>query len=196
MKQFSKDQLRNLEENIRFVERQFNYTFKNKSLLKQAFYRGVQHTSYCGKYYGITNQNLEYIGDRVLYVAVIMNTHLLSADKISTDGFYIGPSGAEFSKKCMSQTNNIYLCEKMRSKHLKFLKKLLVAPQHPRDNAKAWADLYESIFGAIALDCNFDMNTILRSYLASNTIVQHKGMLNYIKSKKETDQAIKSRYSD
>ena len=196
MKQLNKDQLHNLEENIRFVERQFNYTFKNKSLIKQAFYRGVQHVSYKGKNYGISNQNLEYIGDRVLYVAVAMNTHLLSGNKISSDGYYIGTSCAEFSKKGISQTNNVYLCEKMRSKHLKFLKKLLVAPQQPGDNAKAWADLYESIFGAIALDCNFDMNIILKSYLASNTIVQHKGMLNYIESKKETDQAIKSRYSD
>ena len=36
MTQANKDKLHNLEENSRFVERQFNYTFKNKSLIKQA----------------------------------------------------------------------------------------------------------------------------------------------------------------
>ena len=80
----------------------------------------------------------------------------------------------------------------MNSEYLKFLKKLVIAPRTPDSSeSKMWADIYESIFGAIALDCDFDMNTILKSYLASKTIVQHKGMLNYIESKKESDQKTK-----
>jgi dsRNA-specific ribonuclease len=194
MTQANKDKIHNLEENIRFVERQFNYTFKNKSLIKQAFYNGVQHTQYKGKHYGINNQGLEYIGDRVLYVAIAMNTLSMSPHKLSSDGFYIGPTCAEFHKKGISQTKNSHLCVMMNSKYLKFLKKLVIAPKIPDSNeSKMWADLYESIFGAIALDCNFDMNTILRSYLASKTIVQHKGMLNYIESKKESDRKAKFR---
>ena len=189
MNQANKDKIHNLEENIRFVERQFNYTFKNKSLIKQAFYKGIQHTNHEGKTYGINNQSLEYIGDRVLYVAITMNTLHTSSHKLSSNGFYIGPSCAELHKKSISQTNNNQLCAIMNSKYLKFLKKLVIAPRTPTsDESKMWADIYESIFGAIALDCDFDMNTILKSYLASKTIVQHKGMLNYIESKKESDQ--------
>ena len=189
MTQANKDKIHNLEENIRFIERQFNYTFKNKSLIKQAFYKGTQHTKHGGKAYGINNQSMEYIGDRVLYVAITMNTLHMSSHKLSSDGFYIGPSCAELHKKSISQTNNNQLCAIMNSEYLKFLKKLVIAPGTPTSNeSKMWADIYESIFGAIALDCDFDMNTILKSYLASKTIVQHKGMLNYIESKKESDQ--------
>lgn len=49
MTQANKNKIHNLEENIRFIERQFNYTFKNKSLIKQAFYKGIQHTNHEGK---------------------------------------------------------------------------------------------------------------------------------------------------
>ena len=194
MTQANKAKIHNLEENIKFVERQFNYTFKNKSLVKQAFYNGIQHTQYKGKQYGINNQGLEYIGDRVLYVAIAMNTLSMSPHKLSSDGFYIGPTCAEFHKKGISQTKNSQLCGMMNSKYLKFLKKLVIAPKIPDSNeSKMWADLYESILGAIALDCSFDMNTILKSYLASKTIIQHKGLLNYIESKKESDQKAKFR---
>lgn len=192
MTQANKNKIHNLEENIRFIERQFNYTFKNKSLIKQAFYKGTQHTKHDGKAYGINNQSMEYIGDRVLYVAITMNTLHMSSHKLSSDGFYIGPSCAELHKKSISQTNNNQLCAIMNSEYLKFLKKLVIAPRTPDSSeSKMWADIYESIFGAIALDCDFDMNTILKSYLASKTIVQHKGMLNYIESKKESDQKTK-----
>ena len=189
MTQANKNKIHNLEENIRFIERQFNYTFKNKSLIKQAFYKGTQHTKHDGKAYGINNQSMEYIGDRVLYVAITMNTLHMSSHKLSSDGFYIGPSCAELHKKSISQTNHNQLCAIMDSEYLKFLKKLVIALGTPTSNeSKMWADIYESIFGAIALDCDFDMNIILKSYLASKTIVQHKGMLNYIESKKESDQ--------
>lgn len=192
MTQANKNKIHNLEENIRFIERQFNYTFKNKSLIKQAFYKGTQHTKHDGKAYGINSQSMEYIGDRVLYVAITMNTLHMSSHKLSSDGFYIGPSCAELHKKSISQTNNNQLCAIMNSEYLKFLKKLVIAPRTPDSSeSKMWADIYESIFGAIALDCDFDMNTILKSYLASKTIVQHKGMLNYIESKKESDQKTK-----
>lgn len=194
MTQATLDKLHNLEENIRFVERQFNYTFKNKSLIKQAFYNGSQHTNYKGKPYNINNQGLEYIGDRVLYVAIAMDTLSMSPHNLSSDGFYIGPSCTELHKKCVSHTKNSSLCALMNSKYLKFLKNLVISPKTPASNeSKMWADLYESIFGAIALDCNFDMNTILRSYLASKTIIQYNGMLNYIESKKEFDLKAKLR---
>lgn len=194
MTQETLDKLHNLEKNIRFVERQFNYTFKNKSLIKQAFYNGVQHTKYKGKPYDINNQGLEYIGDRVLYVVIAMNTLCMSPHKLSSDGFYIGPSCTELHEKCVSQTKNSRLCALMNSKYLKFLKKLVIAPRIPASKeSKMWADLYESILGAIALDCNFDMNIILKSYLASKTIIQCNGLLNYIKSKKESDIKAKFR---
>lgn len=135
---------------------------------------------------------MEYIGDRVLYVAITMNTLHMSSHKLSSDGFYIGLSCAELHKKSISQTNNNQLCAIMNSKYLKFLKELVIAPRTPNsDESKMWADIYESIFGAIALDCDFDMNTILKSYLASKTIAQHKGLFNYIESKKESDQKTK-----
>ena len=181
------DKIHNLEENIRFVERQFNYTFKNKSLIKQAFYSGVQHTQYNGKNYAINNQGLEYVGDRVLYVAIAM-TLSMSPRNLSSDGFYIGPACTELHKKCGSLTKNSQLCTLMNSENLKFLKSLVIAPKMPSSNeSKMWADIYESIIGAIALDCNFDMSIIIRSYLASMIIIQHKGLFNYIKSKKELD---------
>lgn len=194
MTQANKDKIQNLEENIKFVERQFNYTFKNKSLIKQAFYNGIQHTQYKGKNYGINNQGLEYIGDRVLYIVTAMNNIFMSPHKLSSDGFYIGPSCKELHNKCVSQTKNSRLSALMNSKYLKFLKDLVIAPKVPHSNeSKMWADLYESILGAIALDCNFDMNVILRSHLASKTIVQCNGLLNYIKSKKEFDTKAKVR---
>lgn len=141
--------------------------------------------------YVVNNESLEYIGDRILYVISMMNTYDRSKTMFSPEGFYIGPTANEFSKKGVSQMKNSQLCRIMNMKRLRFLKNLTVAAGKPDSpEAKFWADLYESILGAIGIDCNFDMNVLLNSYIASQTLVQRHGLLSYIKSKQDLDRKI------
>ena len=61
------------EKNIKLIEKKIGYTFKDKSLLKQAFTR----TSYCNEHKGRggvkyqSNEVLEFFGDSILSAAIV-----------------------------------------------------------------------------------------------------------------------------
>ncbi len=154
------------ESNIPEIEKTIGYSFKDKSLLTQAFTR----TSFCNeqdrrapiKY--SSNEVLEFIGDGVLSLAII--TVLMSENtKRYKYGMETPLREGDFSsiKSRLSDKKN--LSKSMSELGLqKFLRmgegdgKLGI-----ENEPSVMEDLFESIIAAIYIDCGMDMQTVIRS---------------------------------
>lgn len=131
------------------LENILGYTFKNKNLLKQALTHSSV-TSHVGSNY----ERLEFLGDRVLGVAV-------AAALFKT--FPQEPEGS------LSQRHTRLVCKETVSAMAKTLhmdKYMTVANEEIRDNENVLCDVCEAVIGAIYIDsgCEEALNFVTKNW--------------------------------
>ncbi len=146
------------------IEKKLGYVFKDKSLLTQAFTR----TSYCNeKNYGgrasyMSNEVLEFFGDSVLSTAIVS---LLLADKTERyeHGLRTALTEGDFSNIRSKLSDKRNLSE--LTSRLGIQRYLLVGEGDAKlgiqDEPSVMEDLFESIIGAIYIDCGMDIQRVL-----------------------------------
>lgn len=156
----------NFDKYIPEIEKQIGYVFKDKSLLRQAFTR----TSFCNehrmrpgaKYQ--SNEVLEFFGDSLLSAAIVT---LLMEDfaKRYEHGISTDLTEGDFSniKSKLSDKRNLSLA----TERLGLQKYLLMgegdSKLHVEREPSVMEDLFESIIGAIYIDSERDMQTVIGS---------------------------------
>ena len=152
------------KKNIPEIEKKIHYTFKDKTLLTQAFTR----TSFCNeKNYGgradyMSNEVLEFFGDSVLSTAII-SLLLETRTKRYHHGITTALTEGDFSniRSKLSDKRNLSLC----TKELGLSKYLLMgegdSKQGIGDEPSVMEDLFESIIGAIYIDCGMEIKTVI-----------------------------------
>ncbi len=169
---------------IKHVQERISYQFRNPDLLQQAFTR----RSYSEENGSENNEVLEFIGDSALSLVIV---------RILTDTFgeYTpdeewnefrcrhGYSEGRFTELKKALVEKKALAKSMDT--LGFQKYLIMGKGdatsggNKQDSVKE--DLFEAIIGAVALDCDFDINTLTEvvdnmidfdSFFKSNTVPQ------------------------
>lgn len=153
----------NFNENIEKIEAAIGYTFNDKSLLRQAFTR----TSFCneqsrGKNKYISNEVLEFFGDSVLSASIV--TLLL---KGRTERYEFGLKTeldeGDFSAIRSNLSDKKNLSE--TTKALGLQKYLLLSRGDEKlgieNEPSVMEDLYESIIGAIYIDCGMELSVVI-----------------------------------
>ena len=155
----------NFDENIRKIERTIAYTFRDKSILKQAFTR----PSFCnehGSQYQ-SNEILEFFGDSVLSAAIITLLLREHTEKYShgiktklTEGDFSNIKSKLSDKKNLSES----------TARLGLEEYLLMGEGDEKLGIKkepsVMEDLFESIIGAIYIDSGENMNAVMTSVAA------------------------------
>lgn len=142
------------------IEKKINYVFRDKSLLIQAFTREsfCNEKNYGGKNNYKSNEVLEFFGDSVLSTAIVS---LLFAEKTKRyeHGITTELDEGDFSniRSKLSDKKNL----SGRTKELGLEKYLLVGEGDAKlgiaGEASVMEDLFESIIGAVYIDCDMDM---------------------------------------
>lgn len=153
----------NFNDNIEKIEVAIGYTFRDKSLLRQAFTR----TSFCneqgrGKNKYISNEVLEFFGDSVLSTSIV--TLLL---KGRTERYEFGLKTeldeGDFSAIRSNLSDKKNLSE--TTKALGLQKYLLLSHGDEKlgieNEPSVMEDLYESIIGAIYIDCGMELSVVI-----------------------------------
>ncbi len=156
---------KNFNKNTAHIESAIGYTFKDKSLLRQAFTR----TSFCNenrskntKYQ--SNEVLEFFGDSVLSAAIVT---LLMRDfaKRYENGISTNLGEGDFSNIKSKLSDKKNLSESM--KRLGLQKHLLMGEGDIRlgieNEPSVMEDLFESIIGAIYIDSDNSMSAVMHS---------------------------------
>ena len=152
------------KKNIPIIEKKLGYSFKDKSLLKQAFTR----TSYCNEknYRGreafSSNEVLEFFGDSVLSTAIISilldeNTERYEHG-IKTE---LNEGDLSNIRSKLSDKRNL-----SRSTAELGLQKFLLLGEGDKnlgisEEASVMEDLFESIIGAVYIDCGMNIKTVI-----------------------------------
>ena len=145
------------------IEKIIGYTFRDKSLLAQAFTR----TSYCNEHRGEggiplqSNEVLEFFGDGVLSVAII-SLLLKDHTKRYEYGIYTKLGEGDFSniKSKLSDKKNLSETTLRLG-----LEKYLRTGEGDRklgisNEPSVMEDLFESIIGAVYIDCGMDIGRV------------------------------------
>ena len=154
------------KKNISDIEKKIGYTFKDKSLLMQAFTR----TSFCNEHRNKpgakhqSNEVLEFFGDSLLSAAIVT---LLMRDlaKRYEYGISTNLTEGDFSniKSRLSDKKNLSLA----TKALGLEKYLLMGEGDTKlgieNEPSVMEDLFESIVGAIYIDSENDMRAVIAS---------------------------------
>lgn len=154
------------DKHIDEIENKIGYVFKDKSLLRQAFTR----TSYANEHKGEdgiryqSNEVLEFFGDSVLSAAIIT---LLMRDfaKRYEYGISTTLNEGDFSniKSKLSDKKNLSLA----TKNMGLEKYLMMGDGDVKlgvaNEPSVMEDLFESIIGAIYIDCGNEIKTVIRS---------------------------------
>ena len=155
--------------NVKKIENTIGYEFSNSDLLQQAFVR----RSYSEEKGGQNNEVLEFIGDKALDLAVIRimmdRFGRITADKQWQEFKLSNPkyfktkySEGKFTdiKKDLVQKKALAQC----MDRLGFNTELIMGKgdisQKIQDQDSVKEDLFEAIIGAVAVDCDYDMDTI------------------------------------
>lgn len=162
------------EEQEQYVQKRISYYFNNIDLLHQAFTR----SSYAQEDGCESNENLEFIGDSVLYMYVTKYlTDRFGYLKSQVDEDF--DSNDDWDEYCMNNDYNQadltnirkkliereYLAariDKMGIKDFLYLGKG-DRKKHEENTTKVKCDLFEAILGAIAIDSDWDPNELQNS---------------------------------
>lgn len=186
------------------VQNQIGYTFENPKLLRQAFVR----KSYSAENGGENNEVLEFIGDTVLSAAVMRylttkyGNDLHIQDKIPPS-FRVQQEPEEFhSEKNEGELTRIKqkLVEKKtlakRIEELGFEEFLIMGKGdielNMSEQPSVKEDLFEAILGAVALDTNFNYETIqnvAEIMLRPDSIVDNGEEADYVRLIYEWDES-------
>ena len=152
-----------LNKNINEIEKKIHYTFKDKTLLQQAFTR----SSFCNEHKGdgryISNEVLEFFGDGILSASII--THLIrTRSKRYEHGIKTTLSEGDFSNIRSKLSDKRNLSENVKRLGLN---QYLVMGNGDRllgiaDEASVAEDLFESIIGAVYIDSDFSIPTVMK----------------------------------
>lgn len=166
------------------IENKIHYTFKDKSLLRQAFTR----SSFCNEHrrHGergyVSNEVLEFFGDSVLSTAIIS---MMLKDKTERyeHGVYTELTEGDFSnmRSKLSDKRHLSLCMSALG-----LQKYLQMGEGDsklgiENEPSVMEDLFESIIGAVYIDCGLDMVRVvgvvsamldMSSYLSAEPPIQ------------------------
>ncbi len=177
------------EKHIAKIEKKIGYTFRDKSLLKQAFTR----TSFCNeqdkseavRY--TSNEVLEFFGDGVLSLAII--TVLLSKNtERYRHGIKTALGEGDFSNIKSKLSDKKNLSERIREIGLQ--KYLLTGEGDKKlgicEEPSVMEDLFESIIGAVYIDSGMNMNSVIS---VVSVLLDVKG---YIKQKEAPIQSYKN----
>lgn len=152
-------------ESIREIQGKIGYEFRNKDLMFQAFVR----KSYSEEQGGENNEVLEFIGDKVLDLAVVK---ILSEEygEITHGDIANGKleifccecTEGELTEKKRKLVEKKYLAKRMED--LGFAKYLIMSKGDLEKNLQysysVMEDLFEALVGAVALDSNWNLNEI------------------------------------
>ncbi|MCD8307602.1 MAG: putative dsRNA-binding protein [Clostridia bacterium] len=147
------------KETIGKVEQEIGYTFKNKSLLEQAFTR-KSYTEERRKGES-NNEILEFFGDKVLDFIVIkeMADHY---GELHDTGYFCASNEGELSEVKKQIVNSKSLSARIDD--LGFAKYLIMSKGDEKNNAQDQThvkeDLFEAILGAVAVDCRWDISKL------------------------------------
>ena len=154
------------EKNVHKIEAAIGYTFRDRSLLRQAFTR----SSYCNEHRGRrgtelqSNEVLEFIGDSVLGASIITLLMRENAERYEY-GIKTKLDEGDFSNIKSGLSDKKNLSRSMAKLHLSDY--LLVgegdAKLGIKDEPSVMEDLFESIIGAIFLDSGEDLSRVLVS---------------------------------
>ena len=153
----------NFAKNIEHIEKTLGYTFKDKSLLMQAFTR----TSFCneqskGKSKLTSNEVLEFFGDSILSSAIV-SLLLKGKTKRYEHGIFTELNEGDFStiRSNLSDKKNL----SATTKALGLEKYLLMSRGDEKldigKEPSVMEDLYESIIGAIYIDSGMDLSAVI-----------------------------------
>ena len=134
---------------IQEIEQKLGYTFKDKSLLREAF----THSSYSGRYGGKNNERLEYLGDAVLQL--IVTEWQYKKDENATEGNLTAKRQKLVSKDALDTAMDA----------LGVWEYLLASGTKYNIQGKAKSSLFEAITAGIYLDGGYEQ--------AKNFILAH-----------------------
>ena len=152
------------EKNIREIEKKIHYTFKDKSLLMQAFTRSSfcnEHKARFGDEY-ISNEVLEFFGDSVLSTAII-SIFFENKTERYRHGIYTKLNEGDFSNIRSKLSDKRNLSKSMAQLGLQRF--LLMGEGDSKlgieNEPSVMEDLFESIIGAVYIDCDMNMRTVI-----------------------------------
>ena len=147
------------------IEKKIHYTFKDKSLLTQAFTR----SSFCnehrvgGKKEYISNEVLEFFGDSVLSTAII-SLMLREKTERYAHGIYTELNEGDFSNIRSKLSDKRNLSKSMAALGLQ--KYLLMGEGDGKlgieNEPSVMEDLFESIVGAVYIDSGMDIARVIK----------------------------------
>ena len=155
----------NFNDHISEIEKKIGYKFKDKSLLTQAFTR----SSFCNEHKVrggreiISNEVLEFFGDSVLSTAII-SLMLRDKTKRYEHGIYTELDEGDFSniRSKLSDKRNLSLSMKA----LGLQKYLRMGEGDAKlgieNEPSVMEDLFESIVGAVYIDCGMDISRVIK----------------------------------
>ena len=156
----------NVLHHIPEIEAVLGYTFKDKALLIQAFTR----TSFCNEHRASaeadyqSNEVLEFFGDAVLSAAIISLLIKTSSERYA-HGIHTALSEGDFSnvKSHLSDKSNL----SVSMRRLGLQKYLLMGEGDKKmgmqNEPSVMEDLFESLVGAIYIDCDMQMNVVINA---------------------------------
>jgi ribonuclease-3 len=147
------------------IEKKIGYTFKDKSLLTQAFTRSSfcnEHKAF-GKKKIVSNEVLEFFGDGVLSTAII-SLMLKEKTERYEHGIYTELDEGDFSNIRSKLSDKRNLSGSMAALGLN--KYLLMGEGDAKlgveNEPSVMEDLFESIIGSVYIDCGMDMARVIR----------------------------------
>lgn len=143
---------------MRKIQNVLQYQFANQSLLQQAFTR----KSFKTVYGGVDNELLEFYGDRVLALAVVLDLNEKFSKFNLKNEIVCSKSLGELNKLDIQTIKNSTLADCITRLHLE--KYLQVANVCERKQMKNQADSFEAILGAVALDSGWNLSAIKKVY--------------------------------
>ena len=140
------------------IERKIGYEFSNKKLLEQAFTRKTWTQENGGE----NNESLEFIGDKVLDVVVII-AMLKRFSSIKEDGTF----HTKYNEGKFTEIKRDLVEKKALSKSMDklCLNQYLImgkgdVSQNIQEQSSIKEDLFEAIIGAVAIDCNWNYSIL------------------------------------
>ncbi len=164
------------KEALKFIQEQINYRFRNKDLLDQAF---TQKT-FAKENGWASNQVLEFIGDEVLdfYVTkILINRYgfLKSSERnLTSQEFDEFLTEKNIDESDLTEIKKSLVDNKMLAHRIELMGHLEeflylgkgATKQKVKDEMKTKADLFEAILGAIAIDSNWNQESLYNSVCA------------------------------
>ena len=159
-------------EAIRQIEEAIGYTFRDKRLLVQVFTRKT-YTRIDPE--APDNEVLEFYGDTILSYHVT-NYFVGKFAHMLNDGLYFMRTVEQFTEMRSHYVRNQYLTDRIKQL-LPPIERLLRAQnprsELPKDNQKAYADLFESLVGAVYLDSCQD-DELIRAFILRHLLIKPK----------------------